>query len=154
MGNCLNLVNDISNINTINSIKNATYVNSPVVTYNFKKAKIVKVYDGDTVWIAVKFYNGKVYRFLARIYGIDCPELKSHNIEEKNKAKEAKEFTEKFCLNKIVDINVFNNKYDNKNKIIKEKYGRLLISIEYNGYNLANELINQGLAKEYYGGKK
>jgi endonuclease YncB( thermonuclease family) len=154
MGNCFGLTNTINDINTVNSIKKATYNNSPVITYNFKKAKIVKVYDGDTVWIAVKFYNSKVYRFLARIYGIDCPELKSHNIEEKNKAKDAKEFTEKFCLNKIVDINIFNNKHDNKNKMIKEKYGRLLISIEYNGVNLANELIKKGLAKEYYGGRK
>jgi endonuclease YncB( thermonuclease family) len=135
-------------------INDATFDNSLLLTYEFKKAKIVKVYDGDTVWIAVKFYNGKIYKFLARIYGIDCPELRSNNLMEKEEAKKAKEFTTNFCLNKIVNISIFNNKKNEKNKFIKEKYGRLLISIEYNGLNLANELIKNGLAKEYYGGKK
>ena len=148
MGNCICLSN------SINMINDATFDNSLLLTYEFKKAKIVKVYDGDTVWIAVKFYNGKIYKFLARIYGIDCPELRSNNLMEKEEAKKAKEFTTNFCLNKIVNISIFNNKKNEKNKFIKEKYGRLLISIEYNGLNLANELIKNGLAKEYYGGKK
>jgi hypothetical protein len=103
MGNCFGIANCINDINN-NNIKKATYINSPVLTYNFKKAKIVKVYDGDTVWIAVKFYNGKIYKFLARIYGIDCPELRSNNLMEKEEAKKAKEFTTNFCLNKIVNI--------------------------------------------------
>jgi endonuclease YncB( thermonuclease family) len=158
MGNCNfaitknNMNNNDSNMN--NEIKDATFNNSLLLTYNFTKAKIIKVYDGDTVWIAIKFYNGKIYKFLARIYGIDCSELRSHDLKEKEDAIKAKEFTTNFCLNKIVDINIFNNKLDDKNKIIKEKYGRLLISIEYEGLNLANELIKNGFAKKYYGGKK
>ena len=149
MGNCIK-----NFTKTKSDIKNATFENSILLTYNFKKAKIVKVYDGDTVWFAVQFSNGKIYKFLARIYGIDCPELRSNNLMEKEEAKKAKEFTTNFCLNKIVNIEIFNNKKDNKNKIIKEKYGRLLISIEYNGLNLANELIKNKLAKEYFGGTK
>ena len=44
-----------------------------------------KVTDGDTVKIVFPI-NKKFYKFSCRLYGIDTPEMKSHDINEKNYA--------------------------------------------------------------------
>lgn len=120
--------------------------------YNFTKAKIIKVYDGDTFWIAT-WYNKEIIRFNVRLYGVDTPEMKGGDNESKEQARVAKEYVENFILNKIVDIEVMNNKKYN-NKIIKEKYGRLLAIIKINGIDLADDLIKKGYGKPYFGKKK
>ena len=50
-----------------------------------KKCTVVSVYDGDTITIASKlpFRNSPIYRWSLRIYGIDCPEMKTRNDKEK-----------------------------------------------------------------------
>ena len=47
--------------------------------------KVIKVYDGDTITIASKmpFENSPYYRFSVRLKGIDCPEIRTKNMEEK-----------------------------------------------------------------------
>ena len=52
---------------------------------NIKKCTVISVYDGDTITIASKlpYKNSPLYRWSLRIYGIDCPEIKSHKENEK-----------------------------------------------------------------------
>jgi endonuclease YncB( thermonuclease family) len=119
----------------------------PIIPYT--KVKVIKVYDGDTFWVT----PGDKCRYSVRLYGVDCPEMKKGTAYEKSKAKEAKEFVINNILHKTIDINVLNNKMY-KGKVQKEKYGRWLSIVHYNGKNLAEELIKNGHAKEYYGGKK
>jgi len=123
--------------------------------YTFKRAKVVKVYDGDTFWIAA-WFDSDIYRFKVRLYGINCPELNSHNHMEKERAKQAKQFVIDKILNRVVQIHVLNHTTIN-NKKIEEKYGRLLAHIKYkeNGqeYDLCQELLKNNLGLPYYGRK-
>lgn len=106
-------------------------------------AKIVKVYDGDTVTAIFK-YNEIYYKWNCRLNCIDTPELKTKNIDEKLSAIKAKNYLSEKILNKIVMLHC--NDFD--------KYGRLLVIVEYDNTNINNLMIIEGYAKEYFGGKK
>jgi endonuclease YncB( thermonuclease family) len=51
--------------------------------------RVIKVYDGDTITVASKlpYRKSPLYRWSVRIRGIDCPEMKSHDKNEKLVAK-------------------------------------------------------------------
>lgn len=153
MGSCLSCSYVINETNKeINLLNSVDYAGVAAKTYNFTYAKVIKVYDGDTFTIAA-FDNGVLTKFQVRIYGINCEELKDKNYTNRQKAYEAKKYIEETLLNRIINIEVLNNKVINGKKI-KEKYGRLLANVNINSINPAAELIKKGLAKEYYGGTK
>ena len=111
-----------------------------------KKCIVISVYDGDTITIASKlpYKNSPLYRWSLRIYGIDCPEMKSHNENEKEIAKIAQKTLENQILNKTITLE--NLKYD--------KYGRLLAKVYYDGKSISDMMIDKRLAVEYFGKKK
>jgi hypothetical protein len=95
--------------------------------------KCVKVYDGDTCWIA-GFFNGTdrdPERISIRCLGYDSPEIKpkegtkEEKEREKESAKECKEVLSKLILDKIVKITIGDPNDLNKN----DKYGRYLGTI-------------------------
>jgi endonuclease YncB( thermonuclease family) len=130
----------------------AEYKNVPEQTYDFTKAKVIKVYDGDTYWIAA-WHCGRLLRFRIRLYGVDCAEMKSKDLEQKQQAINAKQYVSDLILGQIVDIDVLENRMIN-GKVIKEKWGRLLCTIKTHGVDIAQLLIDQKYAKPYFGGTK
>lgn len=106
------------------------------------KAKVLDVYDGDTITIGYKF-RGIYWRSQLRIYGIDTPEIRI--LAQKERAVKARDYLKERILNKIVHIKM-NNRAD--------KYGRLLGEVFYRGENLTTTMINLGLGVPYFGGKK
>lgn len=142
------------NANTASSAKLflATYDNTKDQIYTFTKAKVIKIYDGDTFWIAAE-HNGEIVKFQVRLYGVDCAEIKSSEKKERDLAKQAKDYVVSKILDRIVDINVLNNKMLNGKKI-REKYGRLLARIKVDGVDLSEEMIRLSYARSYLGGHK
>lgn len=108
-----------------------------------KWAKVVKVYDGDTIHVV--FYLGfKLYRWKCRLLGIDTPEIKTKSKIEHSAAIKAKEKLSDLILNKIITIEC--NNFD--------KYGRLLITVYKSRVNINKFMVRQGYAYEYDGGTK
>lgn len=107
---------------------------------------VIKVYDGDTITIASKlpYTDSPTYRFSVRLNGIDCPEIKSKNENEKLCAKIAKNYVEELLLHKNIVL---------KN-VTTEKYGRLLADVYLNDLCINNELLTKKLAVSYDGGTK
>ncbi len=119
-----------------------------------KIAKVVDIYDGDTIKIVTKTHK-KVMKFNCRLLGIDTPELKPlKKIEEKERnniikeAKKSREFVVKFCEERDYFIKAECGKFD--------KYGRLLITVKSTDgkINLNSLLIEKKLAVPYFGGTK
>ena len=108
--------------------------------------KVLKVYDGDTITIASKLsFDSPIYRFSVRLRGIDTPEIRTNNENEKLRALAAKRFVERKVLNKIVMLT----------DVKTEKYGRLLADVYLeDGICLNKLLVECGFAVEYNGGKK
>ncbi len=136
----------------MSSLETLTLEDTEDITYNFTKAKVLKVYDGDTVTIGAK-YDGGWKRFSVRIYGIDCAEIRGGTAETKEQAQKAKKFVADKVLGKVVDIDVLNNKLVDGKKLV-EKYGRLLARISIDGEDLSEALCSTGLARQYFGGTK
>ena len=104
-------------------------------------------YDGDTITIATKvpgLENSEIYKFSVRLNGIDTPEMKTKNQDEKNIAQLAQSALSEKILNKDVIL-----------KDVKtEKYGRLLCEVYLDDIHLNNWLLENRFAIAYGGGTK
>jgi len=111
-----------------------------------KEGVVVKVYDGDTITIASKlpYAESPVYRFQVRLNGIDSPEIKGSNEDEKLAAVYAKNEMIHLVMNKTVQL---------KN-VGTEKYGRLLADVYVGGLHVNQWMLDNKLAVPYGGGTK
>lgn len=124
------------------------------------KAKVVYVYDGDTIHIVFPVYTleGKRVerRWKCRLSGIDTPEIKTKHEEEKKQAIMIRDIVHSKLFGKTVWV--YCDEFD--------KYGRLLVTIPTIGLgkdwrsegkwcSTVNAwLIERGYAYKYEGGKK
>lgn len=110
-------------------------------------AKVCDVYDGDTVTILFS-HRRKIIKYSCRIYGIDTPEIRTRDLEEKKRGYEARDFLKSYILDQIIKIDLL--KFD--------KYGRLLAHLYVNVggtyKDVGRLMINNKHAKEYFGGTK
>lgn len=109
--------------------------------------EIVKVVDGDTIEIR-NYCFPKELKLSVRVLGVDTPEKSSRAKCDKEAAlaEKATKFTKEF---------VGKNKTANFTNIKWDKYGgRILADVEIKGRVLKDELINNGFARKYDGGKK
>lgn len=111
-----------------------------------EKGIVIKVYDGDTITIASKlpYSESPLYRFSVRLNGIDCPEIKGKDENEKECAQIAKQEMSELILNKIVTL---------KN-VETEKYGRILADVYIGDLHLNKYMLEKRLAVAYDGGTK
>lgn len=117
-------------------------------TFPIKGGKVIKVYDGDTITIASKlpFEYSPLYRLSVRLNGIDTPEIKGKCIseEEKEAAKNARDFVSHMILNKYVSLE----------NIETEKYGRILADVYIDDIHINDLLLKERYAVKYNGGTK
>lgn len=92
------------------------------------EAKVISVYDGDTVTV-MRGEN----KFRIRLYGIDAPEMKQEY------GKESRDYLRGLISNKTVRI-------ESKGK---DRYGRTIGKIHYNGQDINKKLLENGYAWYY-----
>lgn len=103
------------------------------------------VYDGDTFKAHVRIWLGQTIDMSIRIDGIDTPEIRTKCLSEKAQGLVAKATLE--TLFKGQKIELHNIRYG--------KYAaRVLATVTVNGENVADVLIQQGVARPYQGGKR
>lgn len=127
-------------------LEEVTYKDTIVFKPDITHGRVIKVYDGDTITIATKlpYNNSPFFRFSVRLRGIDCPEIRTKNENEKKCAKLAKQLLVDDIYHKIVTLE--NVDYD--------KYGRILADVLLDGQNITDILITKRLAVKYDGGTK
>ena len=110
------------------------------------QGKVIKVYDGDTITVAARLpYKGSLlYRFSVRLNGIDTPEIRGKNEDEKQCAQLAKKALSDIILGKTVQLR----------EVKTEKYGRLLADVYFGNLCLNKWMIEEKYAVEYDGGTK
>ena len=110
------------------------------------QATLVKVVDGDTIDVTLDLgFDVLLHNQRVRLAGIDTPESRTRNLEEKKLGLAAKE-----RLKEILAEHKFKIQ-----SLGKGKYGRILgIPHTEDGQNICQMLVDEGHAREYDGGKK
>ena len=112
------------------------------------RCKIRRVVDGDTVDIDIDLGFGVwLHKERVRIYGIDTPESRTRDKEEKKYGLMAKEFVKQFV--KGDSIKLTTQKYD-----AKGKFGRILGDIIVDNRSLSDTMIQEHHAVIYHGQSK
>jgi len=109
-------------------------------------AEVKKVVDGDTFDIFIDLGFDTFRKGRVRLYGVNTPESRTTNLEEKKMGLAAKEFTDQWVkkAGSKVKIETILDK--------NEKYGRILARVwNEAGECLNTEIVKAGLAREYFG---
>ena len=112
------------------------------------RAKIIKVIDGDTVDVDIDLGFGMIFsKQRIRLYGIDTPESRTRDKEEKFYGKLAAQFLKDQCKKgSCITLRTYLDK--------KGKFGRILGEIIVDGVNINQLMIEEHMAVEYHGQSK
>ena len=118
--------------------------------YIYRIKSITKVVDGDTIDANIDLGFDISLTKRIRFAGIDTPESRTRDLEEKKLGLETKEWLKK-TLEDAKDILIKTEKPDST-----EKYGRIIGHLFINGQetSLNNQMIDEGYALPYDGGTK
>jgi endonuclease YncB( thermonuclease family) len=123
--------------------------------YEYKIKAINHLVDGDTFDCTVDLGFNISHKIRVRMYGINTPESRTRDLEEKARGLASKERLHTLLSSGFIDDNglvLVTNK--------KGKYGRYLGTVYRQGnkdqeqLNINQQLIEEGFAVEYYGGKR
>jgi micrococcal nuclease len=106
-------------------------------------AKVVSVYDGDTIKVIFPLH-GVLYKWNCRLSGVDTPELRTRNENEKAYGYVVRDKLREKILNKVVRVSCGD----------LDKYGRLLVTVFMEDENVNQWLITSDYAFAYDGGTK
>ena len=112
--------------------------------YRYSNCRVDRCVDGDTVdlWINLGFSTFVKKR--VRLYGINTPESRTRDLEEKVRGKAATAHMETMLEGGFCDLDSHE----------LGKYGRVLGTLYVEGVDLNKQMIDDGHAVEYWGGKR
>ena len=109
------------------------------------KVYVTRVVDGDTVDVDVDLGFGMIYKKQrVRMMGIDTPESRTRNLEEKFYGKASKAHLESIIAEGNIELQSHG----------KGKFGRILGDFKCNGRTLSKVMIEMHHAVEYHGQSK
>ena len=122
--------------------------------YNFRVTKINRVVDGDTIDVTLDLGFSLTKKERVRIAGVDTPEKRTRNLEEKELGIDATNWLK----DKIKDTLTGDDELTIRTELVGGvgKYGRLLgwLYVGDDDYSLNEQMITEGYAWAYDGGTK
>ena len=114
------------------------------------RCKLLRVVDGDTIDVNLDLGFNVWHKARVRMLGIDTPESRTRNLEEKALGLASKARLKELLKGAKIEIECSKE---------KGKFGRVLGIVwatdkEGNRTNCNNQLIEEGHARTYFGGKK
>jgi len=103
----------------------------------YYKAKIISVYDGDTVTALVDLGFNITTKIKIRLSGIDTPEIRG---SEREDGLVSRDFLRSLVLDKEIILQTFKDKTG--------KYGRYIGVLHLDGQNINELLVETGHAQE------
>ena len=114
------------------------------------RAEVLSVYDGDTMTLMIDMGMKHFARVKIRMIGIDTPEIRTSDADEKVRGYEARDYLRSRVEGKKVIVHTKE----------KGKFGRWLGVVWVDedqdelGESLNDEMIRMGHAKAYFGGAR
>ena len=112
------------------------------------KCEVTRVVDGDTCDCILDLGFSIMHKCRVRLYGIDTPESRTRDLDEKARGKLASKFLEA-RINNGKEIILKSELKDSKGK-----YGRVLGSIIVDGLDINKAMVANNLAVKYFGQSK
>jgi len=109
---------------------------------------VERVVDGDTIDVILDLGFDIRFKSRVRLYGIDTPESRTRNKDEKVRGKMAGAFLKEAVDNGIKVV------IETKLKDSRGKYGRVLGNVVVDGVNINESMIENFLAVAYFGQSK
>ena len=115
--------------------------------YSYRVKSIVKTIDGDTFDCIMDLGFDVLLEARVRMMGIDTPESRTRDLEEKKFGLLAKDFlSEKLEAEDIIVTTEVDNE--------KGKFGRILGTVWAEGININQQMIDEHMAVRYHGQAK
>ena len=122
--------------------------------YNFRVTKIYRVVDGDTIDVTIDLGFDLYKKERVRIAGVDTPEKRTRDLEEKALGIDATNWLKK----KLEDTIAGEDELSIRTELVggMGKYGRLLgwLYVGEDTVSLNEQMITEGYAWSYDGGTK
>lgn len=112
------------------------------------KCEVTRVVDGDTIDCVLDLGFSILHKCRVRLYGIDTPESRTRDLDEKARGKLASKFLQD-SIDNGKDIVLRSELKDSKGK-----YGRVLGSIVVDDLDINKAMIANNLAVKYFGQSK
>tara|TARA_R100001082_G_scaffold32635_3_gene16806 strand:- start:6301 stop:6726 length:426 start_codon:yes stop_codon:yes gene_type:complete len=112
------------------------------------KCEVTRVVDGDTVDCVIDLGFSILYKSRVRLFGIDTPESRTRNLDEKARGKLAAGFL-KACIDEGNEVVL-----KTKLKDSKGKFGRVIATVVVDGTDINQTMIDKHLAVAYFGQSK
>ncbi len=109
---------------------------------------VTRVVDGDTIDVILDLGFSILHKCRVRLYGIDTPESRTRNKDEKARGKLASKFLED-SINDGTKVMLRSKLKDSKGK-----YGRVLGEVIVDDININELMVKRYLAVKYYGQSK
>ena len=114
------------------------------------RSSLLKIVDGDTIDVDIDLgFSVVLKKQRIRLYGINTPESRTRDLEEKRyglaakaRVRELLEAAESITIKTAID------------KKARGKYGRILGTVYADDINVNELLVEEGHAIRYFGGKK
>ena len=118
--------------------------------YEYKVKSVDHIVDGDTLDVTVDLGFNIAHKIRVRLYGINTPESRTRDLEEKARGLASKKYFTEIVTKWAREDTLFVRTKE------KGKYGRYLgiLFSPAHTYNLNDLLIEEGYAVEYFGGKR
>ena len=116
--------------------------------YSYRVKKVTKIVDGDTIDVLLDMGFDILYQQRVRLFGIDTPESRTRDLEEKKYGLLSKYFLKaELELGKKITVKTY--KGDETGK-----FGRILGDIWIDGKSVNQKMCDKGYAVPYYGQNK
>ena len=116
--------------------------------YSYRVKKVTKIVDGDTIDVLLDLGFDILYQQRVRLFGIDTPESRTRDLEEKKYGLLSKYFLKaELSLGKKITVKTY--KGDETGK-----FGRILGDIWIDGKSVNQKMCDKGYAVPYYGQNK
>ena len=112
------------------------------------KCEVTRVVDGDTIDCVLDLGFSILHKCRVRLYGIDTPESRTRDLDEKARGKLASKFLED-SINNGKQVILRSELKDSKGK-----YGRVLGSIVVDDLDINQAMVAKNLAVKYFGQSK
>ncbi len=112
------------------------------------KCTIDRVVDGDTVDATLDLGFSVLYKSRVRLFGIDTPESRTRNKDEKARGKLAAKFLGD-AIEKADTVVIRTELRDSRGK-----FGRVLGTIVCDGVDINNNMVENFMAAKYFGQNK